>query len=861
MDDCLISKRLRKSQHTLANIISFKCINQQVIDEILCMDSFNEGDLELFDGFICKKGFEDIIENVFECFLKIAGIESVLARLLDHHCIHEKLANALTRASNSDRDVSIQNNSYMYKERPFQEFGMFKVARDTLSGAFDDSRIHILAYLICIDKKACYEGTYEVFYIIDYLVKGYIPAVQVGNSIEAPGNMENAQDRCFVEKQIGRILLNWAENCSVPFSSKLLSFDSSGFFESEILYLSDFKLLCKIIVARKSHKILLSRLCFIVNSFSCQSDDAGTYNESGTIRSLSDLLVASYSGDSKHTNEILLGLFSEALTKEFITRTGASLSSFFEICRKVDPLFVECMNLCIEHFGKVGCDTDQLQKICKSEYFRVDGFQGFQRVVRTLKERGLQVPVEKLCSATNWRRRASYGCSVATLVDDLEISRDVKCKDNGYSRPSLRQPSDNRKETIDRVIYLLQDSDAVPLKVLKECITKKHPRLSVIVMLKSGNFKLFKHGFVRLRNLKLSTSRESDDCNKEAEDGSSKNSDAIGASHAMRTDRKLHGTVGFTANASLFGKLVVEELQRLDYSKFYQRVISFLLDKGILEGHPSFSDPSPFALALLSKFRTGPLDTSRPEEKLTDGLYFYKSSLRLSKLYKKFVFGCKVSMYSGCLMDMPILRFGEGMSIEVCCGDIVCIKGEEQRVMAQLKDCYVSDNGVRSMHLAPNSRNSFGMIYGSEMGPGRFSVTDVKGTGALLEHLEIRISVVFDRESAIVSLNEGAAQKFTIGETPFIEISEKFYGVLKDLFYAETNEMGPPPIAASPGKSGMDKFYDEYINPIEKLLRYKSRKGVYIDALKPFYLSSSSRFVRMDNIIEYRNAGNVEFYN
>lgn len=838
MDDCLISKRPRKSQHTLANIISFKGVDQQIIDEILCMDSFHEGDLELFDRVACENGLKCAIESIFECFLKIAGIEPALLKLLDDHSIYEKLANVLCKAPAPGGSASVPSNPYTCKERPFEKFRMFGVAKNMLSGSFDDSKVHILAYLICIDKNTCYKGEYEVFYIIDYFIKSH-PAVQTESGA---GPSETIQDSTRGQyDRAGQILLGWAENCSVPFSSKLLLFDPAGFFESETLYLRNFELLCKVITARRSHKILLSRLCFIVNSFSSESDGTKVSKKGGIV-SLSDLLVASYSGESKGTNEILLSLSNEALTKDFIIRTGASLPSFFEICRRIDPLYIKCMNICIDHFGIAhgsAYGVSWLQEICGSEYFRIDSFQGFQRVVRVLKENGVEIPVGRLCSS--WGRKASNE-QVSAMAGNLRVSRG----DND-GKSSLRHPRDGKKEVIDRVMYLLQESIPVPLRVLKKCITKKYPRLSAIVMLKSGSFKLFKYGYAKLKDVDASK-------------------DLGGQDEQLDSSKTNEATLGHKT----FGQIIVEELQGLDYSRFYQRVVTFLLDRRVLESHPPLSNPSPLALALLSKLGTGSVGVSRPEEELAEGLYFYKSSLKLSNLYKKFVFGCRVIVYKECLMDMPIIRFGEDMSVDVCCDNIVCNSRGDQKIVAQLKDCYMSldgrvpsnrcyvpDDRASSKHLLSGS---FGMVYGSEMGAGRFSVADIRGIGVLSEQLEIRISVVLERGFLSISLNEKAALRLPIREVPFIEISTKFYGVLKSLLYAETNEMGPPPIAMGAWAPSMDVLYDKYINPIEKLLRYKNRKGVFIDTLRPFYLSSSSGFLHMNNVIEYRSAGDVEFY-
>lgn len=823
MGDSLITKNLRRSQHTLANIINLGNIKKHVMDEILCMDSFREGDLGLFDSFACKNNIEDGIESIFECFLKIAGIESALSGMLEYHRVCEKMPNGFHEAPHSGK-VS-PDNPYSCKARPFEGFRTFEIARSMLTGAFDDSKVNILAYLICLDKGTYYKGEYEVFYIIDYLMKGYAPALENGTG--TPGKVEYAE-RTIEEKwtevnssiriqdKTGEILLNWAKNCTIPFDSHILLFDPNGFFESEALYLSDFKLLCSIIIARKSHKILLSRLWFITDSFSNQSINAEII---ANVSSLSDLLVISYSNDDRSTNEVLLRLSNEALTKEFISRTGASLSSFFRICRKIDPLYITCMNLCIEHFSTIYDDYDsvaQLHRICMSRYFRVDSFQGFQQIVGSLREHRQEIPVEKLCNV--WRKDVR---SVVSMADNLKIH----CNGGDCCRRSLRTSSDRKKEVIDRVIYLLEDT-VVPQKLLKKCITRKYPRHSVIIILRSGSFKLFKYGCAKLRGIR----------------GSGKN------------------VIKSTSTVGLFRDLIMDELQKLEYSRFYQKIMGFLLKKKILDGCFMPTILSPFSLAILSKLGTNSPDMHQLEEKLSEGLYFYRSRLELSGIYRKFVFGCKIVLYKEWMGDMPIIGLGKELSIDMCGGSVVLNSRGNATSLLEIADDIQqgSDIKAQSKHMESGKTrlDSFGIIYGPETGPGRFSVTDISATRAFSEQLEIRISFVYSHGCIDVSLNETESQKFTVGEIPFIFIGEKFNGVLKSLLYAETNEMGPPPMT---GLESIYKLYDEYINPVEKLLRYKCRKGVFIDTLRPFYLSNLRGFLDIDNIIEHKKVRDMDF--
>lgn len=788
----------REGDLTLEQLLKSGLSPAQVLNEALAMREFSKEDLGIFDAFTNIRGVKKNIftlEKEFEVFLKIAG---VLQQIPEEDCI----------------DAGLLQKSTV----PFKDFSLFSKAKNVLLKNSGDTRLSILAYLICFDWTVDYTGEFEVFYILDYQLKGkgkgplYKENTEQADSKEVETEKKEVKRKIIQEdfkdyRRMGKIAISWAQNSKVEFQGSLFSLDCKDFFQNELLYLKNFDALAKVIALKKSHKLFYNRLSYIMKNVTRTSPE----KEYLSMKGLLTLLVESFdpTGEQEHLNEtliyenvvdeapvhqhkcsnasliactkdgdnssvaklsrnllytekILLKIQSDSLTKKFILETKTSLGCFFHICHVLDPLFFQCMNICINNFDKI--PPGLLNRVLSSKKFKVDTLQGFEKVFKTICESQVPVPIPQLLA-----------------VGSSDISKPLSNK--------------NKQDLLSR-ISIIFDTLTVPNELIQEFVSRaiswNHPEQSLRLIFKIQSLSIFK-SFMR----------------------------------KSRADIKY----------------VINELKREDTSVFHYQVARILKKAGLLSNDvlmsilsPETCNPfcqvvlkklmcvsSPLAIDNISGIAKNNLEKDRSSTTpLLTGIYFSKGHLTISDLYKKFFIAVQLSIYKIDLANTVLFAI-DSLSLEIRDGILALIEKENANTFGPAIEFALQGNHVVTFNIL------------------------IKYEGKALE-------ITVNSKSIIIF--QKTVQSLTI--------SEKFRGILQHLVYIETTEMKPVnpemtemEVPVSPGTSAVFKTIFDYTNslivPIHRLLLYKSRKGLLVNGKRPVRLGKPGEidFVKLKNVLFY----------
>ncbi|ELA42111.1 uncharacterized protein VICG_00752 [Vittaforma corneae ATCC 50505] len=520
-------KPAKRSELTLEQVLQSKNDLKNILNELLCIERFKERDIDLLDSYLIKnvKGRtlgDELLILLFEVYLKVVGFDLLFEQLAISNGLYEKHNSTIC---SRDAVHGCSDDKWIkYEDKIINKSGFIcERARTVLSERQDCSKLSILAYIACLSISELYEGEYEVYYILDYILKERIKTVEVGSntihcsastrckdksiklrdgvkvehanckinkedgcngiSTQCKGNMHSIIDDiskinakssnypqvCYhsqgeVQTQRGKVAIGWAKYCKYTFKGVLFGLNCESFFEIEMLYLNDIRSLISVITVKKSHKLLYERLDFILKNKS--------------YFKFNSLLANSHSnntGSVFYTEKILLRVADENLTKQFIIQTQVPLKCFFKICTRMDFNFMKCMNLCIEYFEEV--PDDVLSRVIASERFRVETFQAFKKITKTIIDRKMELPLDKLLS----------------IKEHYHSDGNAKNIHNG----SLR--FNNWKiEVIHRINYILDLASNQQLALdsiapfLKKTVSWDHPEISLKLVFRIKSYKIFK---------------------------------------------------------------------------------------------------------------------------------------------------------------------------------------------------------------------------------------------------------------------------------------------------------------------------------------------------------------------------------
>lgn len=667
----------------------------------------------------------------------------------------------------------------------------------------------------------------------------------------------------------GEILVNWSKNSKIDCKAGIFSFETKFFMYKEILLLNDFESLIQIIKIKKSHEILYLRLKFIsaylsenkseiesvpenivsdpsalspeimngsaqingsdhlyylkmmkesiIRLFSHHKNSSFTADLaskqliSQNTKLLTSIIIDSFSEYNPYTESILLDLNSEYITLQLIYKTKLSIPCFYSICTTVDPLYIECFNICMDRLDLM--TDEQLKNVIKSTLFKVYNFENFKSIVTRIIQSNETLPISCLL------RKTKNSSNDKTLSWKVELIH-----------------------RINFVIDFLDDKNSI-LSIAKESITKKNVDLSISLVFKIRNFSLFKSAF----------------------------------DHLVVKDNELMASIDI-------------ELKKREFSVFYYRVANFLIQRGHLSSF-SFFDCSPYSQAIKKKLIENrkikkilldkDQNISKQELKesiknadltyskgIVEGLYFNKSYLSIDKPYKKFILAIELTVYKEHLNDMELVRFGNDFSLEIESGDIKIRKNETLRKIQSLneiinqKDSEVSgenaetnDESESKIPLDVKSHQNSNLILA--LSNVNLSKLMTEPENSTLTPISLKFKIINTGKTINIKLNNGRSIEITNTKIDSICINEKFYGVLKTLLYAETHETyenlffeGDQPDSSL--FLNTKKFFDSSIKPIDKLLDYKRRKGVYLDKKGIYYLGKKEPkgFITKKNIME-----------
>lgn len=441
---------------TVAHILKEHTKLKHAIKELMRVETFEDGDIELFDAHIkAGKLDESELEGIFEVYLRMGGFEAMFDELCMSNGIYLRhgVACEPTRRSGA----------------PFSKGNVYEKARKAVEKGLGGSRASILAYVVClaIDREFLgvpYTGEHEVYYIMNYILQGL--------------------DKTHQAEREDRIIISWAKNCKHKFSGALFTITCDSFFARELTHTNSMKPLVYAIILRKSHKLLFSRLNFVMRNKEARRIAVKSLIGGEAMKkyesSMAALLVLSHSSDSAHFEDILDELNDESIMKRFILDTGQPLRSFFTVCQRVDENFMKCLSICIEHLGTIRNDA-LVRMICQQK-FNIDSFDLFKRVVQILTERKIPLPLDKLFVITKYKNRT--GDFINWRVEVLHRIAFVgeQCRLDGSVVPFIRRAlSWHHPELSFRILFMVEN-----YKIFRKFISKCDPKAPVLGMVTTG---------------------------------------------------------------------------------------------------------------------------------------------------------------------------------------------------------------------------------------------------------------------------------------------------------------------------------------------------------------------------------------
>ena len=186
---------------------------------------------------------------------------------------------------------------------------------------------------------------------------------------------------------------------------------------------------------------------------------------------LSSIVIDSFKENTPYTECILLELNSEFITNHLIYKTKTCLSCFFSICKSVNPLYIECFNICIEKLELMS--NEKLLNVVNCPLFKVNTFEGFKAIVLRLKDINKEIPFNSLLSK----------------VRDIRLTKESDLKET----TSLSW----KNELIKRINFIVDfiENKSLLIPFAKYALNHNNISQSINLIFKIQNYYLFKTGF------------------------------------------------------------------------------------------------------------------------------------------------------------------------------------------------------------------------------------------------------------------------------------------------------------------------------------------------------------------------------
>lgn len=604
---------------------------------------------------------------------------------------------------------------------------------------------------------------------------------------------------------------------------------------------------------------------------------------SADTKMLTSLIIDSFQDNSPYTECILLDLKSEYITSQLIYKTNTCIPCFYSICKTVNPIYIECLNICIDKLELMS--DNKLMNVVKSSLFRVKSFEGFKAIFMRLKDKKGALPLKNLLS---------------------------KVKDNRSSNALKAQPISWKDELCRRINFIvdfLKDKSML-LPFAKEALTTKNVNQSVALIFKIRSFALFKTGFQYLFG----------------------KYDELLSSINRELSKKEFSVFYYKVVNFLIKNGYLEHLDFFDTTPYSEAIKRKLLKNGKVRRQ------------LQSQCKDGNNEFSNIV--VRDGLYFNNSLLKIQNPYKKFILVVEFIVYKESLEDMKLLKLGKDITLEIEGGDIKIKHNGLSRLLASINQIFnqnsnecndhseckqettyksletnslsiksneanqeMNNDNLNNKEMNNNSQccsnscddiketvtsdikdlnnntvnsqqNKTGIIKGATnqqtnseknfttcINSNKTAQLPSQTTQLLSALANLDISNVFSPISLKFNvINTGRFLSIELAgfnninilnyEISSISIDEEFTGVLNSLLFSETTEMIPDlPVIVEQEKSlfrNVMAYFNENIKPIDKLLDYKGRKGVFVDRKGVFNLGKNfgKEFVVKKNILE-----------
>lgn len=734
-------------------------------------------------------------------------------------------------------------------------------------------------------------------------------------------NLSSSTDKTENKNIRSKILVNWAKNCTKKSSiNDLVSFNLEEFFSREVLFLNDFDSLIEIIKIKKSHEILYLRLKFILSSLNEKHQSRHSISQPGMIdstsegllrsgnnsiqestnnqidyryyvswlkkaicnifkysrnsefspdlsvkehiprntKTLASIIIDSFKEYSPYTECILMDLNSEYITNQLIYKTKKCIPCFFVICKTVNPIYIECLNICIDRLDLMS--DSKLIDVVNCPLFKVNAFEGFKAIVLRLKDKKQELPLNTLLGK----------------IKDIKITRTLNL--NTDETISWKHELTRR---INFIADFIENKNLL-ITFARYTLTSKNVDESVSLIFKIKNFDLFKTGFNHL-------------VVKRDELLSSVNRELLKREFCVFYYKVVRFLVKYK---------YLKSLDFFDSSPYSEAIKKKLLKSESIKNNLKNFENHKSKLNKEMNEKT----IKYQNIGLSKGLYFNNSHLKIDSVYKKFVMAIEFTIYKEYLEDITLLHLGSEISLEIENGDIKVIQNGLSRILVPLSSILNPENSLeeKQSKLPPD----FG-VNTSQIKSTREIKNDDQQNDSILSSSLIENSNQETRESVTASIlragnllktltniNLGSlinnsknnkltpiSLKFIITNTgkkliielvgfgsldilsykiTSIYIGEKFNGVLNTLLYSETIEIFPEFLSAVKLVSDADEivkrslflntmtYYNQIIKPMDQLLDYKGRKGIYIDRKGMFNLGKShgKKFILKRNILE-----------
>lgn len=441
-----------------------------------------EGDIRIFCEAVKKlrkigSGMEPLI---YEAFLKLTGFEESFKSVLKSTGIAERQelqmseleadAGERPRELALDTEVAADMESVAGIDNETGDGGMdggliIRMARNRIKrGSWDRDREGILAYAIVggyCREYVEYHGMEEVVYILNYIFK--------------------SREGAAVEDEV----LRWADrdDCASAVGDEFLYVGTGGFFMGELRFSRDCQLLEAVIRKRRSQRLLLQKLPLLYKA------ESGGRDSFVRIRSL--ITESLNAAELESTEDILKSVDSEELSKAVIGKMENGCGLLYRVCHRINGPYIEVLLNNMDHFDMIS-ETD-LNKIMTSPFLPIicKEYTNFRILVDELLARKMAIPLDRLFPRTATGKKHAGGQSGPSAHTGLRADNSSA---NGIPHHQ-RHLAVSESADIDKIYYLLIKGVPVDRRIISPYVLRGNEETVLKIFMKVRDIRMLRKVF------------------------------------------------------------------------------------------------------------------------------------------------------------------------------------------------------------------------------------------------------------------------------------------------------------------------------------------------------------------------------